>query len=627
MKSRIMNEKTIGMLQICLKIFNFGRAIPDIKLNNLIKSNMKHLYSTTIMLLNLFFTVALLPAQSPTGFKLSLNDDGTLHRSEAAVNAADKIPSITYDLLPGFPKKMLANPTFKNTRGATLADINNDGVQEILVGAWDTLYVYNGDGNLLWKKKLSGTTILPPTVADVNDDNIPEIIVTTGGIPAAGRVYLLDEMGNDLPGWPLNFSDHWMINAPVAADINGDKKMEILFDERVNSTQGFIHAVNINGQPFNENWPVELPGTPAFTPSVGDIDHDGIPDIVIGISSGELFVLDTNGLTLNGFPLLKSGSKFSYQSPLLADITHDGFLEIIGSRHGDSPDYYAARYDGTYTQGWPYALPGWTYSPPTVVDSDRNGEYELYFGHPQTSDTEPLDVIFGFHEDGSLLPGFPIKKFGGNEGVITVADVNADFVPDLIFTSNMTDSEGYGYIHAYSLDGSGELPGFPLRPRGFTFLGAALIGDVNNDGFMDLTVPTYTATFGAGTDSAYLYVYDLQYYYNEGEIDYNAYKGSNARDGNRALLNTGIVNHSIKENPLKLYPNPTREEVSFMAEASISNAQCQIIDLSGRVLFQQNISLTVGQEQRIDVSFLSKGLYMVMLWDDLQLRTGKLLIK
>ena len=587
---------------------------------------MKQLYSAIFLLLNLLLSAILLPAQNTAGYKLSLNDDGTLSRSEATVADPEKQPTIVYDVLPGFPKRMLANPSFKNTRGATLADINNDGTQEILVGAWDTLFVYNGNGNLLWKKKLSGTTSLPPSVADVNNDNIPEIIVTTGGIPAAGRVYLLDEMGNDLPGWPLNFNNHWMINAPVVADINGDKKMEILFDERVNSTQGFIHAVKVNGEPFNENWPVELPGTPAFTPSVGDINRDGIPDIVIGISSGELYVLDTNGLVLNGFPMVQNGSKLSYQSPLLADITHDGFLEIIGSRHGDAPDYYVARQDGTYAPGWPYALPGWTYSPPTVVDSDRDGAYELYFGHPQTSDTEPLDVIFGFHEDGSMLPGFPIKKYGGNEGVITVADINADFVPDLIFTSNMTDSEGYGYVHAYSLDGSGELPGFPLRPRGFTFLGAALIGDVNNDGFMDLTVPTYTATFGGGIDSAYLYVYDLQYFYNPAELQYNAYKGSNARDGNRALLNTGIANRRSGDNPLRLYPNPAREEVRFMAEINLPYAQLRINDLSGRLLFQQSMSLTAGQEQRIDVSFLSRGMYVVMLSDGRQLRTGKLLI-
>ncbi len=587
---------------------------------------MKQLYSAIFLLLNLLLSAILLPAQNTAGYKLSLNDDGTLSRSEATVADPEKQPTIVYDVLPGFPKRMLANPSFKNTRGATLADINNDGTQEILVGAWDTLFVYNGNGNLLWKKKLSGTTILPPSVADVNNDNIPEIIVTTGGIPAAGRVYLLDEMGNDLPGWPLNFNNHWMINAPVVADINGDKKMEILFDERVNSTQGFIHAVKVNGEPFNENWPVELPGTPAFTPSVGDINRDGIPDIVIGISSGELYVLDNNGLVLNGFPMVQNGSKLSYQSPLLADITHDGFLEIIGSRHGDAPDYYVARQDGTYAPGWPYALPGWTYSPPTVVDSDRDGAYELYFGHPQTSDTEPLDVIFGFHEDGSMLPGFPIKKYGGNEGVITVADINADFVPDLIFTSNMTDSEGYGYVHAYSLDGSGELPGFPLRPRGFTFLGAALIGDVNNDGFMDLTVPTYTATFGGGIDSAYLYVYDLQYFYNPAELQYNAYKGSNARDGNRALLNTGIANRRSGDNPLRLYPNPAREEVRFMAEINLPYAQLRINDLSGRLLFQQSMSLTAGQEQRIDVSFLSRGMYVVMLSDGRQLRTGKLLI-
>jgi hypothetical protein len=49
-----------------------------------------------------------------------------------------------------------------------------------------------------------------------------EIAVNTGGVPNAGRMYLLDPTGTDLPGWPLNFSDHWMINAPALADVDGD---------------------------------------------------------------------------------------------------------------------------------------------------------------------------------------------------------------------------------------------------------------------------------------------------------------------------------------------------------------------------------------------------------------------
>ena len=131
----------------------------------------------------------------------------------------------------------------------------------------------------------------------------------------------------------------------------------------------------------------------------------------------------------------------------------------------------------------------------------------------------------------ACLDGFPIVKSGGLEGLITVADIDQDDEPEIIFPSNMIDSTGHGFIHAYELDGSGEVPGFPIRPYGWTYLNGATIGDVDGNGLLDMVVLTYTENEGSTRDSALLYVYELNASTGPEHILWSTYKGSNLRNG------------------------------------------------------------------------------------------------
>jgi hypothetical protein len=583
---------------------------------------MKTKKSTLFLALSLASTLAI---GQQIGKKAVLLEDGSFSAEEILLPEELANARGGFTQLDNFPFETLAHPNFKNFRGAAVADINNNGQHEILFAAWNKLYALDGDGEIIWERTLNGTATLPPTIADINGDGNLEIIQNTGGIPNNGRVYLVDAAtGEDLDGWPLNFNNHWMINASAVADVNGDGNLEIIFCERVNATEGYIHVVDINGDPINENWPIDIGGTPAFTPSIGDVNGDGTMNVVISSSSGNLFVFDVEtGENIDGFPFTASGMSFSYQSPILVDLDNDGTLEIVGANHGDSPAFFVVKSDGTFADGWPYGIGEWTYSPPTVADIDGDGTYELFFGNRNTSNDEtPLDVVYGFNYEGDAIDNFPINKYGGTEGVMTIADINDDGVMDIIFPSIMLGSDGNGYIHAYSTDGSGELPGFPLRPEGFTFINGAVLGDVNGDGMLNLVANSYTQNFGASDDMAYVNVYNLNVPYDPEKILSNGYKGNNHRNG---LVEPEGEMGVTDNNKLRLniVPNPSNGILTLQIPNSLNNATLQLFSLDGKLIhLQKNINLEQGNNT-FRLEQLPSGMYLISLGDGQTTFTGK----
>ena len=577
--------------------------------------------ATTLLSLLFLGIIATTTAQQQGNFA-NLNADGTISVETIALpeNYFNTEQTQVFDQLWRFGEP--AHPNFNNCLGTTLADIDNDGVDEIIYGIWNTLYALKGDGSILWEKAVSGTILLPPTVADLNNDGIREIVLNTGGVPNAGRVYLMDNLGNDLAGWPLNFDNHWMINAPAVADLDGDGTLDIITGERVTSGQGFVHAIKMDGTPINANWPVEVLATPAFTPSIADVDNDGGLDVVIAASSAGMYIFDNQGQVFPGFPVFDPMVSYSYQSPILADLEDDGDLEIIGSNHGDAPAFYIMEHDGNYRSGWPIPLSGWTYSPPTVLDKS-DGSFQIFMSDRITSGTPgvELPVVYGLDEGGNNLPNFPIEKYGGTEGVLSIADVNNDNVLDIIFPSVMTDAAGDGFIHAYSLDGSGEIAGFPLRPRGFTFLNGAVLGDVDNDGMLDLTANSYTLNFGADIDSTFVNVYNLNVPYNPDMIKRNGYKGDNTRDGFVEIEEIMGVTNIYTGSEIQIFPNPSEGILTFKIPQAVQNAKVKIFSIDGKIVFSEEENLETTNSYNL--KHLNSGLYFVTISDGKKTFTAK----
>lgn len=526
-------------------------------------------------------------------------------KSQQFFSEARNTPNL-FDQLSDFPKSFRADINNKNFRNVTLADINQDGVEEILFAAGSKLFAFSG-ATLLWEKAITGTGIYPPSVGDINGDGQLEIVQVTGGNGRKGRIYVIDNQGENVVGFPKNYNDNWILTAPTLSDLDEDGKLEIIFLER-NSPGGFIHILNDDGSTYSTDWPVRLPGTPAVTPSIGDIDNDGEKDIIVA-STTVLYAFNLNGELKEGWPVNNPDTKFSFQSPILSDLDGDGTLEIIGASHGNSPEYYIFRHNGTPYKAWPLFVPNreWTFSTPTLVEI--NGIKQILMSRPIKSTT--TDMLYSWTEDGDLVDGFPIEKEGGLEGIISVADVDNDGEMELIFGSNRIDTLGYGFIHAFNIDGSGEVEGFPLRPKGWTLMNGAALGDIDGDGQMDLSALSYT--LGLDIDSIYLNVYNLNVAYHPEMVLWNTYKGSNTRDGNLGMnivssnKETGITSLTIST-----YPNPTSSNATI--QLSLSQKEkltAQIFTAEGKLLMNLfDEFLQKGIHQKV-IPTLPQGIYFL----------------
>lgn len=352
-----------------------------------------------------------------------------------------------------------------------VADIDKDGKPEIVVASFDGLMnVYELDGSqtagfpvdVHFEKASNYSRIMTtPTVADFNGDGIPDIATGSneliGGGGAAGPVMIIDGRGNNAPSkylknWPISLTSlklfpvvaEGIAASQVAADFDGDGTPELLLqgngarplaiktdpgvqngfsdpenrlplgtDEDGNPKKGF-DATSIFGK-YTKAFPDTM--FPLFSqPAVGDLDQDGVPDVIqsggslslagalAGGSSAKPFqhlVAMWSGKTgkmMPGSPFLIEDYSFLLNHAV-ADISGDDYPEVITG----SGVYFlhAADACGTEAPGWPKFTYGWIAAGPAVGDVD---------GDPG----KHLDVVVGTR-NGYL---FAWKTPGREDGVV-----------------------------------------------------------------------------------------------------------------------------------------------------------------------------------------------------------------
>lgn len=425
--------------------------------------------------------------------------------------------------MPGWPKTTGRHQNFVPTRGATLADIDGDGLKEILVpNTLGQLMAWKLDGTLVpgFPKTTIGFPQYPPSVADLDGDGQIEIVQTTRGFTSGGRLYVMDKNGVNLPGWPKSLNNNNVEYCAALADLDNDTKLEIIVAER-GASSGKLHVFEKDGTEWGGNWPVTIDHVPTQTAAVADVDGDGDKEVFYP-SYNSMYLLQSDGTNMPGWPKQIPNANFSYQSAALADLDGDGKLEIVTGAHGTASGFYAYRYDGALMPGWPRPTQTWTYCAPTVTDLEGDGNLEIIGG--QAGGGTPNPGFWVWNKSGQVRSGFPyMTTHGGSEGPMTIADNDGNGVSEIYADHNYMDG-GQGYLFGVSANGQ-SLPGFPLRTAGFTYLNSATIGDVDNDGDNELCVVAADSTLVT------IYLYTLTTPYRTSGYEWIGYHARNVRDG------------------------------------------------------------------------------------------------
>ncbi|CAL1529969.1 unnamed protein product [Lymnaea stagnalis] len=171
----------------------------------------------------------------------------------------------------------------------------------------------------------------------------------------------------------------------------------------------------------------EAPVFSLFTPTVLDLDGNfGPPEIVIGLTSGSLFVLSTEGEHRTGFPKTLKNISGTVAAANLDDKDIDLELVVLDTRGRVS--CLSSR---TGHVLWTTEVGGTSFAGSQIVDMDLDGQLDVVVATDQGK-------VFALNgANGTVLPKYPYKAGRRISGRVLVTKFNALRGPyDLVFLSD-----------------------------------------------------------------------------------------------------------------------------------------------------------------------------------------------
>ncbi len=408
-------------------------------------------------------------------------------------------------------------------------DLEDDGQNE-LIAAYYSIYVFDGNGNLLDTVEDSNDRVYAPhVVADLEGDGIVEVVAGKGQ-----HVWAWEWKAGGLvvkEGWPFDTTtagEAPEVRGMAAADLSADGTIEIVVSttQTQKSADGGaqIFVISPNGRLYqpadghNPAWPrynaLSGPGNDAdrngqghngfgcygLNVGIGDIDDDAALEIIATYDNHHIQAFKHDGVAIDTAPWFKNRSS-EYEGERL---TWGQFI-----RWAD-PMVEANHYH-EHTGEWPHPewteWLQWTASPPSVVDLDLDGKNEV-IGVPNIEMHEPYEtqaygimVLEGAHGDGSLsgmrkagwevLPRgqTPIQVDGwyppGGVPAAAIVNVQGDEKPEIIVSLND------GFVYLFSATGEMTWRYNAAHGKPIMYTSEVTVADLNRDGSPEILFSTY----------------------------------------------------------------------------------------------------------------------------------------
>ncbi|HTO85975.1 MAG TPA: FG-GAP-like repeat-containing protein [Thermoanaerobaculia bacterium] len=377
-------------------------------------------------------------------------------------------------------------PTGSNPDWVTAADVNGDGVSDLVVSTYTSgVAVILGSLSGLFGPAtlydVGGTYPGPPVVADLSGDGMADIAVSVG----TGIVWLRGVgSGAFAVGGTIPLSNVGLGLAAGDFDADGTTDLLAVSSAYYQPSLTLLHGTG-GGNFVAAATTFDSVSNPFLL--VADLNHDGLADVVAGGSNSFVVFLSAPG---TGLDLPGSVQIDSFVSLAIADFNGDAKSDVAVASYNGVLRILFGSASGSLVSGPTSTYPS-TFSSLASTDFDGDGKADLAAldsgGH--------VSVLLGNGAGSFSSPHTQTVTPGGN--LIAVADLNGDGKPDVIVAN-----AGMGSLSVLLGAGNGSL----LPPRSFAVGPQPLslaVADFDGDGHQDVAVATsgmnaFTLMFGDG---------------------------------------------------------------------------------------------------------------------------------
>jgi hypothetical protein len=422
-------------------------------------------------------------------------------------------------------------------------DVNGDGKPDLLVVSGGdctncagvvSVLLGNGDGTFQPAVAYGsgGYAAISLAVGDVNGDGKPDLLVanscgSSDNCAGNGTVGVLLGKGDGTFQPAVAYSSGGFLAVSVAVgDVNGDGKPDLLVANQCTDdlcANGSVGVLLSNGNgTFQPAVAYSSGGYDAISVTVGDVNADGMPDVlVVNTCPADTNNACENNLVNGTVGVLLGKGDGSFQpavtynsggyiptSVALADVNGDGRLDVVvahqcasggncvtgsGAAMVGTVSVLPGNGDGTFQEAASYGSNGYIAVSVAVGDVNGDGKPDLLVANFCVIDSNcaangSVGVLFG-NGDGSFRATVTRGSGGYDAAYVAVADVNRDGKPDLLVANQCTDATcTNGSVGVLLGKGDGTFQPAVTYSLGDYIPTSMATADFNGDGKLDLAV-------------------------------------------------------------------------------------------------------------------------------------------
>ena len=394
-------------------------------------------------------------------------------------------------------------------------DYSGDNIDDVLISGRDAeLRLINGStGELIWEfwEETSNPNdfgwynfYTPQIIYDQTGDGFPDILAANGGDHSLdfselnrppGHIMIIDGITGDAFKIAVVPDSNETYLSPIICDLNQDGNCSIIFGTGGESVEGNLWIIDLDSL-LNENLNNSIPLVSnselghIAPPSIGDLNSDGILDIVTQGFDGKITAINGNDLS----PLwqYEIANTESSAAPILGKFSNNDEIDIFATLFSGAMnsynDYYQVLIDGNDGNLlWMDSIGLINFCSPIAFDSNNNGTDEVLIStinnNGQYFENDLILIDFINNSQESIIG--PIA--GGNlASTPQITDIDNDGMLDIIYSvqADSLDPFGDGVFYENGINTTRISTNYTLNENDIvwgSYMGTYFNGQINDD--------------------------------------------------------------------------------------------------------------------------------------------------